>query len=121
MSITDDIRSLITAGAPGVETVTYTPAGGEAVEICAIVGPVDTETEPDTCGKASLSRCDITIRTDSGSGIPSPAVYDRVTIGGIDYQVVAIRGKSHGKVDLALIGGASTARHHEDYRIRQGD
>lgn len=75
-------------------TVTYTPAGGEAVELTGMVGPV--RSQPDEgyeLGRRLIELVEITITTDPDSefgGVADPAENATVTIGSTVWPVESI-------------------------------
>lgn len=97
------------------ETVTYTPAGGENVELTAIVGPEETEETEDLEGITQRRVRQVTIATDPDGdwgGVAAPGTNDSLTIGGVEYAVEAIEAQSASLTQMRLVrrGVAEKAR-----------
>ena len=74
-------------------SITYTPAGGVAVTLTAIVGAETTEEDEVIDGREQKLIRAVSIHTDPDStwgGVASPALTAMVTIGGVQYAIESI-------------------------------
>jgi hypothetical protein len=73
------------------ETVTYTPAGGTAVSLSAIVERTNTDEESIVDGQGVVSTAVVKFRNDVTFGITTASRKDTVTIGSDVYYVFGIK------------------------------
>ena len=87
--------------------VSYTPAGGVAVELTAVVGPEKTEEmESDTGGRDVRVTRTLLVRTDPDSdqgGVAQPATNDSVTISSVEWAVESIIFRTDNLARLQLV------------------
>ena len=82
------------------ETVSYTPKGGAAVDITAIVSQDDPLQEPYVRGE-NTATCEIEVQA---SEVPTPQYGDTFTFGGETWEFDPIRGVLHKDDYTRLIG-----------------
>ena len=95
------------------EQITYTPSGGQAVQIKASVSPVEIEKEEDETGRNEIKRRTVTVAL---ADISSPAISDMVTVDGEEYVVGMIANLNSGVAELAVVSAAVESRRHEMHK-----
>jgi len=90
------------------DTVTYTPAGGEAAEISAVIGEANLIEAAAGDAEQDVEMLPITIRTDATAGIERPAKGDTVLIDSETWVVDAVvsRQRAGGVARLSLVRSA---------------
>jgi len=110
-----DLAGLVDEGELS-EEISYTPKGGDAKTINALVGPLDTEIEDDELGETKVKRRRIVILTDAARGIAAPKINDLITLGTDIWRVSAIEAEGFGKATLSIVLGETESKHHEQYK-----
>ncbi len=93
--------------------VTYTPTGGSAVELTAILGQKEEEEEDGLLGKELHRRRVIKISTDPtspGGGVADPEVNASVVIGSVEYAIKEIEEGALAVLHLERAGSAERTR-----------
>lgn len=86
--------------------VTYTPKGGNAVSLSAIVGGDRTAEEAGHDGPRRIRRRPVTITTDSDGeygGVANPEDNATVTVDSIEYSVESLQPLAEGYLRLQLV------------------
>jgi len=85
------------------ESVTYTPSGGAAATLNAVLEPVFADRTDSGDARHDAASRSIIIRTDAVGGIPSPAVGDAVTVAAEGWVVDLVEWKGRGLAMLRLV------------------
>ena len=99
--------------------LTYTPAGGDAVSLTAIIGPEQTEEDSDLDGRTNRAVREVTITTDPDcdyGGVAGPATNATVTIDDVEWAVEEILSQDANLVTLLLVRETRVERGRPDYR-----
>ena len=103
--------------------VTYTPKGGNAAALAAIVGnEVATEEVHDT-GRRRVLRRTLTITTDpSGTygGVAAPALNATVTVDTVSYAVESVKPLGRDSFDVVVVRHEPMEVSRRDYRRGPG-
>ena len=111
--LADDLTAIFSVSG---EDVTYTPDGGEAKTIKAIVPPFMRSLEDVGDDQHEISDCEIMIRTDATAGIAAPAIGDSVTIAEVEWAVTEIISQMHQTGQARL----RVERHERQYKGSPG-
>jgi hypothetical protein len=87
------------------DSITYTPAVGDAVTLSAILGPETTKEGEDLNGRTREIVRDATIHTDPDSkwgGVAAPALNATVTNDSVEYAIDSIGPKTPNWITLEL-------------------
>ena len=101
-----------------VESVTYTPAGGEPVVRNVIMTPAEEVRDEDEDGMRKVKRRSATIRTDAETGIVAPAIDDSINFDSLDWKVAAIEQAGSGIATLTIVTYDAVSKHHETHKRR---
>lgn len=114
------------AGAPSLlaqfgQACTYTPAGGTAVSLSAMVGAEQSNEAEYSDGRRLIRTRQITLATDPDGdygGVEDVHLYDTVTVGTVTYAVHEIESRSHSLVTCTAIRTEDMQRSQDGYRRR---
>ena len=101
------------------DSVTYTPATGDAVALTAILGPEMTEESPTLDGRELRITRNCTIGRDpdaDAGGVADPATNASVTVGTTTYAVEAIDEQDAASATLRLVRRPAVEKTRPNYR-----
>lgn len=102
------------------DTVTYTPSGGSARSIAAIVDYNVIASGTFVDGQTQSDRATLYASRNASAGIPSPSLDDQFTIASATWKVIGIPQKDDAMVALDIIKLAPRERSSETYRQKTG-
>ena len=97
----------------------YTPAGGDAVSLTAMIGAESTEEGSDLEGRTNRAVCEVIISTDPDcdyGGVASPATNATVTLDGVEWAIDDILAQDANLATLRLVRETRVERGRPDYR-----
>lgn len=114
------------SGAPALlaqfgQTVTYTPAGGTAVALTAIVHAEEERESEHPDGRRLTRTRQVDFSSDADSpdgGVAAVKLFDTLTIGGVTYAVHAVLAKTHAMTSVETIRTEDLQRSGDGYRRR---
>ncbi len=115
------------AGAPALlsqfgQSCTYTPAGGAAVALTAMVGAEQSHEGEYSDGRRLIRTRQITLATDPAGpygGVEDVHLFDTITVGTVTYAVHEIDSRSHSLVTCTAIRTEDMQRSRDGYRGRR--
>lgn len=117
-TIVDDVKDVYLVTDDFAETITYTPDGGAAKSIKAIVDRnEDVEPNPALDGLRRVRRYEILISTNATDGIATVTDQDTVAIDGLTFIVEGRPKRVGGMQKLSLVEHSVVEKSHQEYRI----
>lgn len=92
---------------------TFTPAGGTAAPLDAIIGPEEVVESREEFGRAIGYKRSVTVAV---AALASPQTNATCTVDGVSYSVAAIRRSSGANWELDLVRSAAAEVSRNDYR-----
>jgi len=90
-------------------TATYTPPGGAASSVAAILDPTSAEDRFDADGQVVEERATLLVRDDQ---VANPRMHASVRIDGLDWTIVQVPPAEAGVYALTLARSASRGKYH---------
>jgi hypothetical protein len=107
--MTSEIETKLEACLPTIfaaagTAVNYTPAGGSAKQVPALLEPMSEHLIEGDERQRAVRRLIATIRRDAETGIAEPALTDQIEISGETFAVEGLLERTAGTARLALVG-----------------
>lgn len=111
--IASDVANVFMDTDEYAEPVTYTPDGGSAVTVDAVVNVGGKSEDPTVGGTESISVIEVNLPRDATTGIADPSLDATITHNSLDYKVTEILGQDDDMTRLSCVRIVPVDRHKE--------